>query len=466
MDQGLLGERVIHLARILRPDHRLTQEDNECFVLRNVHYENVVYHLQPIVALLFSLYDGLRSDEEIEEIAKYLFGAKKESEFNRFMDNFFLSYQRFLIPVEKAENFFPKPWPSYAPKDYAIKQNSMIKDSKRLPAPQYLVLYLTNNCIRKCPYCYAKAKQKETIEENSMDTEKVMRIIHEAFKLGIEGILLTGGEPLLRPDIYKIIDCAASYHISVGLSTKGRINTDILQTIDFSLLNLSLSIDSHIPDVANALAGSPTFYRDMLDNITNLKRINVPYSVTTVITKLNQGHIRDTIQYFIDQGARNILLEHNVCSDKENKLFVYEEEKITIDNYINELNNIPEFRGKLTHSAYDKGVVNVTKLKCSTGRSRLSIRYDGKYIFCEKLANADDIELGNIFDKSVLDVWNSEELLAYINPERDSYKETVCFDCVDFDHCTGKNSCISQSKNQHGTYFRPIKEAEYACAQR
>lgn len=66
------------MARILRPDHRLTQEDNGCLVLKNVHYENVVYQLQPIVALIFSLYDGLRSDEEIKEIAKYLFGSKRK----------------------------------------------------------------------------------------------------------------------------------------------------------------------------------------------------------------------------------------------------------------------------------------------------------------------------------------------------------------------------------------------------
>lgn len=61
---------------------------------------------------------------------------------------------------------------------------------------------LTQQCNYQCPYCH---REGETSPSAEMSTEEVLRIVGVAVSLGISRVKLTGGEPLLRPDILEIV---------------------------------------------------------------------------------------------------------------------------------------------------------------------------------------------------------------------------------------------------------------------
>ena len=68
--------------------------------------------------------------------------------------------------------------------------------------PPFMIISVTNRCNLKCKGCYAIAQQRDHSEE--MTTAKLIGIIQEAHELGLSIILLAGGEPLIRPDLFEV----------------------------------------------------------------------------------------------------------------------------------------------------------------------------------------------------------------------------------------------------------------------
>jgi len=68
--------------------------------------------------------------------------------------------------------------------------------------PPFMIISVTNRCNLKCKGCYAIAHQRGPLAE--MDTTKLTEVVREARDLGISIILLAGGEPLTRPDLFEV----------------------------------------------------------------------------------------------------------------------------------------------------------------------------------------------------------------------------------------------------------------------
>ncbi len=68
--------------------------------------------------------------------------------------------------------------------------------------PPFMIISVTNRCNLKCKGCYAIAHQRGALAE--MDTAKLTEVIREARELGVSIILLAGGEPLTRPDLFEV----------------------------------------------------------------------------------------------------------------------------------------------------------------------------------------------------------------------------------------------------------------------
>ena len=78
--------------------------------------------------------------------------------------------------------------------------------------PSLISWNLTRMCNLRCPHCYLDAGRKA---ENELTTGECLELIDEMKALGTEMLILTGGEPLLRKDIYDIAQYASSRGIWV-----------------------------------------------------------------------------------------------------------------------------------------------------------------------------------------------------------------------------------------------------------
>src|SRR5687768_16523883 len=79
----------------------------------------------------------------------------------------------------------------------------------------------TKTCNLECKHCYADAETRRFVGE--LTTEEAQRMIEDLAAMNIPALLISGGEPLVRPDILDLADYASSLGIRVTFSTNGTL---------------------------------------------------------------------------------------------------------------------------------------------------------------------------------------------------------------------------------------------------
>ncbi len=117
-------------------------------------------------------------------------------------------------------------------------------------APSLISWNPTRMCNLRCPHCYMEAGPKA---ESELTTEECLGLIGEMKALGTEMLILTGGEPLMRKDIYDIATSASSQGIWVVMGTNGVLVTDkvVGKMIECGVQGVAISIDSVEPEKHN-----------------------------------------------------------------------------------------------------------------------------------------------------------------------------------------------------------------------
>ena len=114
----------------------------------------------------------------------------------------------------------------------------------------YLRISVTDRCNHRCVYCMPESGIKLKRHEDILSYEQIEAIVQEAVKLGVTKLRLTGGEPLLRPDIDQLVKRLA--HIvgvnELAMTTNGTHLADIAERLKNNGLNrVNISIDSLDP---------------------------------------------------------------------------------------------------------------------------------------------------------------------------------------------------------------------------
>ncbi|MDX1531637.1 MAG: radical SAM protein, partial [Rhodothermales bacterium] len=115
---------------------------------------------------------------------------------------------------------------------------------------------LTKRCNLRCPHCYMEAGPRA---ERELTTAECRSLIDEMKALGTEMLILTGGEPLLRRDIYDVARYASDRGIWVVMGTNGVLVTDRVaeKMVECGVRGVGISIDAVDPAQHNAFRGGP-----------------------------------------------------------------------------------------------------------------------------------------------------------------------------------------------------------------
>jgi radical SAM protein with 4Fe4S-binding SPASM domain len=122
---------------------------------------------------------------------------------------------------------------------------------------------VTNGCNLCCRHCWPESRSYKTTPP--VPADKIMRVIREFVRLGVEEICLTGGEPLTHPDWFDILSFACNQPGlgSVRLQTNGTLLTEVeihaLGSIDFKGLIVQVSLDGATPETHDRMRGSGSF---------------------------------------------------------------------------------------------------------------------------------------------------------------------------------------------------------------
>lgn len=181
-----------------------------------------------------------------------------------------------------------------------------------LSGPVIGMLFVTFRCNFECIMCSCKRRYRENVEE--LKTDEMLRIIDSFAHIGTSAITFTGGEPLLRRDIFILINHAKKCGLFVNFCTNGFLLDD--KKIDALLAagvdGINLPLDGVTADTHDRIRGVKGSYEKVIYAIKRIgylrKKSKKKFSlnISCVIHKYNIDEILDLVLFVSELGVDNI----------------------------------------------------------------------------------------------------------------------------------------------------------------
>src|ERR1039458_4606055 len=146
----------------------------------------------------------------------------------------------------------------------------------------------TQACDLACVHCRACAQPSRSSEE--LTTIEAMRLIDEIAAMAVPVFVLTGGDPLKRPDIFEIVRNAAERKVRISLTPSATplLTRDaIVQLKEAGLARLAVSLDGPTAEIHDAFRRVPGSFQWTMDAVRWAREIGLPVQINTTITRHN-----------------------------------------------------------------------------------------------------------------------------------------------------------------------------------
>jgi MoaA/NifB/PqqE/SkfB family radical SAM enzyme len=290
------------------------------------------------------------------------------------------------------------------------RRNIIAFENGRAPVagPYMAELDITYRCNCRCEMCQRWSDPRR----GELSLEEYQALAKQFYKLGVHQISVAGGEPLLRSDVFSIIESFAKLDMSVNLCTNGLLLQKYRDEIYSSGATcVSVSLDGATAECHDAIRGIPGSYRQIEKGIeTLLSQNGNPETRPIIRVRMTiSNHNADEIRAFYekwDQKVDDVLLQpvHH-CQDSS--YTGLDDKNLNIDPQIvaEQIAGTP-----LANDAYMKQLVNSLKSYGSFPDQRcyagvLMARIDPWGIVYPCLEQ--HVEVGNLREKNFESIWAS-----------------------------------------------------------
>jgi len=162
---------------------------------------------------------------------------------------------------------------------------------------------LTAQCNLTCKHCRAEAQDHSVAGEST--TDEILAVAGDIRECADPIVILTGGEPLVRSDIYDIAAACSELFSRVALATNATlIDDDVAQRIAAcGIQKVSISLDGATAVTHDAFRGLPGSFDDALRGFDALRRADLPVQVNVTVARHNIGEMEDILNLAIAHGA-------------------------------------------------------------------------------------------------------------------------------------------------------------------
>ena len=326
-------------------------------------------------------------------------------------------------------------------------------------APSLISWNLTKMCNLRCPHCYMEAGPKA---ESELTTEECLGLIDEMKALGTEMLILTGGEPLLRKDIYDIARYASNRGIWVVMGTNGVLVTDkvVEKMIECGVQGVAISIDSLEPAKHNHFRGGPDAWEYSVRALEICRANGLQVLVQTTVMDMNYAEIPQMLAFAREKGAWSFNLYFLVQTGRGQQMNDLSPER-TEAMLSNLVDWQDQYRPMLVRSkcapqfkqiAYERGLGGLESGGCMAGTQYCRITPQGDVTPCPYMT----VVAGNVRDQSFGEIWRTSSVL---NELRDpSQLKGRCGRCEFKELCGG---CRCRAHAATGDYLQEDPACRY-----
>lgn len=171
--------------------------------------------------------------------------------------------------------------------------------------PRIVIWETTRACALACVHCRAEAIPHRNARE--LTTEEAFALVDELAAWGKAIFILTGGDPLMRPDIFPIVRYATEkgLHVAVSPSATGRLTTrSLAQLSDAGCATISLSLDGPTSEIHDRFRGVRGAFERTLKCALSAQQAGLTLQVNTTVSRHNVDRLRDIGELVASMGAK------------------------------------------------------------------------------------------------------------------------------------------------------------------
>jgi len=180
---------------------------------------------------------------------------------------------------------------------------------KRHPPGPVVIWNLIRRCNLTCKHCYSISADKDFPDELSLD--EVYRVMDDLKVFRVPVLILSGGEPLLRPDIFEISHRAKAMGFYVGLSTNGTLidnsNIDRIAAVGYDYVGISIDGIRETHDRFRRLDGA---FNASMQAIRLCHRHGIKVGMRFTMTQDNAAELPQLLQLMEDEDIDKFYLSH------------------------------------------------------------------------------------------------------------------------------------------------------------
>ncbi|VAX26826.1 Cyclic pyranopterin phosphate synthase (MoaA) [hydrothermal vent metagenome] len=291
----------------------------------------------------------------------------------------------------------------------------------------YLRISLTDKCNFNCIYCNPKNHTFKDMQKIYLLTfEEIERIVKLfAGKLGFRKVRFTGGEPLVRKDVFNLFERIShiqkDYGLKLGVTTNGSLvknKTDLLKKYGFHNLNISLDTLDRVK--FKKITGKDDLGKVM--RVIDEAEVNGfnPVKVNVVVIKgINDDEILEFVDYFKDRNVNIRFIEFMPFGSNDwqrngfisyGKIKELVKRKVKLIPLIKEKNGVAKDFQIVGHPGKVSFITSISEHFCSTC-NRVRISSDGKFRVCLFSQGESYVNFKEMFRNGLSD----EEIITKLN---------------------------------------------------
>ncbi len=311
----------------------------------------------------------------------------------------------------------------------------------------------TAACNLECIHC-RRLDNESFPEQNDLSTDKAKDILYQISQIGSPIIVLSGGEPLLRKDIFDIAKYASEKQLKTALATNGTlINKDIAKNISFSgIKKVSVSLDGASPQTHNKFRKLPGSFEAAVRGLNYISCEGIPTQINCTVSKHNAHELENLFKLSLELKAESLhifLLVPVGCGAE-----IMESESLSDIEYENVLESFfnlsmkydiqtkatcaPHYQRIIRKNLKDNKLSEDKKEKirkllskgCIAGQNACFISHNGEIFPCGYLP----IKCGDLNKQTFKEIWENAEVFKILR--NDDLLEGKC------GYCEFKSACM------------------------
>ncbi|MFQ5761476.1 MAG: TIGR04053 family radical SAM/SPASM domain-containing protein [Candidatus Bathyarchaeia archaeon] len=171
------------------------------------------------------------------------------------------------------------------------------------PFPHVVAWESTRACRFACVHCRADAQTKP--DPSQLSTDEALRMVDEIAEFSQPLFIISGGDPLLRDDVFEVASKANAKGMRVVMSPSGsQITPEVVDSmIQSGIRRVSVSLDGSNPDSHDGFRRVPGSFELAHTSISVLKQEGMPFQINTTVTQHNLDDLPKIRDLVVELGA-------------------------------------------------------------------------------------------------------------------------------------------------------------------